>query len=545
MASDSTPLTHPPPRKKLHGRAFYESLGSPKFILAPMVDQSEYAWRMLCRSFLPPAQQSSLLAYTPMLHARLFANTPHYRATCFEPLRSGLPTEAPEVLPEVMEDQWARDGNPRTDRPLFVQFCANKPEELLSAAKHVAPYCDAVDLNLGCPQGIAKKGHYGAFLQESPDTIVSMIETLHHQLAVPITAKMRILDTKAATLAYARKILAAGASILTVHGRRREQKGHVTGLADWDMIKFLRQELGEEMVLFANGNVLQHGDLEECLKATGADGVMSAEGCLYDPSIFGGAAPAREKGEVEREYWTGRDGEGGYRMDAVMRRYMDIMWRDVLGQSPPARKPLWVIGEAVPAFEETEDEEPPAKKQKKEGKRSQGPNLGAIQPHLFHMLRPLVSKRTEIRDKLAKTRAGDLDGYEKILDAVERATIDGLQEYESNPDMMKELASEAQGKTKVEEVEGSSLKTVERCRRPWFICQPWVRPLPKEAMEKGAIRMSKKDMKKLDKEPRARTEAGVAVHGKVEPEVEGSREDGAVPAEKETVDVPKEGLVCG
>lgn len=28
--------------KKLHGRAFYESLGSPRFVLAPMVDQSEF-----------------------------------------------------------------------------------------------------------------------------------------------------------------------------------------------------------------------------------------------------------------------------------------------------------------------------------------------------------------------------------------------------------------------------------------------------------------------------------------------------------------------
>lgn len=28
--------------KKLHGRAFYESLGSPKMILAPMVDRSEF-----------------------------------------------------------------------------------------------------------------------------------------------------------------------------------------------------------------------------------------------------------------------------------------------------------------------------------------------------------------------------------------------------------------------------------------------------------------------------------------------------------------------
>lgn len=41
-----TPASTNPPsparRRKVTGRAFYESLGSPKMILAPMVDQSEF-----------------------------------------------------------------------------------------------------------------------------------------------------------------------------------------------------------------------------------------------------------------------------------------------------------------------------------------------------------------------------------------------------------------------------------------------------------------------------------------------------------------------
>jgi tRNA-dihydrouridine synthase 1 len=32
------------PRKKLYGREFYESIGSPKYIVAPMVDRSEFVW---------------------------------------------------------------------------------------------------------------------------------------------------------------------------------------------------------------------------------------------------------------------------------------------------------------------------------------------------------------------------------------------------------------------------------------------------------------------------------------------------------------------
>lgn len=37
---------------------------------------------------------------------------------------------------------------------------------MASAAKLAEEYCDAIDINLGCPQSIAKRGRYGSFLQD-------------------------------------------------------------------------------------------------------------------------------------------------------------------------------------------------------------------------------------------------------------------------------------------------------------------------------------------------------------------------------------------
>ncbi|KAI0907948.1 hypothetical protein F4823DRAFT_521711 [Ustulina deusta] len=525
MASTSTPTPTPTPtststspklkpKPKLHGRAFYESLGSPRFVVAPMVDQSEFAWRMVTRSFLTPPENAKLLAYTPMLHARLFEETPKYRDSHFQA------TKQPVGTPDADPTSPFLDGNPNFDRPLFVQFCANDPEHLLHAARMVAPYCDAVDLNLGCPQGIARKGHYGAFLQEDQELICRLINILHENLSIPVTAKIRILDTKEDTLAYAKSVLSAGASILTVHGRRREQKGHLTGVADWGYIRYLRDNLPRDTVIFANGNILQHGDIEKCLEATGADAVMSAEGNLSDPSIFAAPPPVGHDG---REYWRGRDDKGGYRVDAVFRRYMDILHKYVLEQEPPKRRPLFIVGDDEVWLHDTatrdgdQEEGPPRKKLKQDGasKRSTSPNIVAVRPHLFHLLRHFISRHTDIRDTLARTNPSNINGIEKVLGMVERRIAQGLIEYERTNGQS--IEDESVPKPKVQDAEppkdkskeddtnpeydpDSSVATVNACKRPWWVAQPIVRPLPKEALAKGSIKMSKKDKRKQEKE---------------------------------------------
>lgn len=533
---------------------------------------------MLTRSFLPPSSQTNLLAYTPMFHSKMFSEKPKYRDSHFQPLKSAIPSPADAYHISQLPSERHLDGNPECDRPLTVQFCSNDPDDLLNAAKLVAPFCDAVDLNLGCPQGIARRGNYGAFLQEDWGLIARMIAKLHKELDVPITAKMRILETREKTLEYAKTILDAGASIITVHGRRREQKGHNTGLADWSVLRYLREQLPKETVIFANGNILQREDITKCLEETGADAVMSAEGNLYDPTIFADPPPVGQEG---REYWRGRDGKGGYRVDAVMRRYMDIIHKYGLGVEPPIRAPLFLPSDPEEVIEKAESEEsdgPPRKKQKqskadRKQQRTTNANLTAMQAHLFHLLRPLVAQHHNVRDALAKCRVGDIEGFENVLALVETAVREGLVEYERehadepsmNTDTHPSGAETTQATQNGEQAPNeedtrdiveddphiSSLATVARCKRPWWVCQAYVRPVPKEALEKGSMQLSKKEKKKLEKAEEDAKAVGLVPGGRIEKEtlevkqngdgVEGEKNGGSVVE----VEIPKDGVVCG
>ncbi|GEM06607.1 tRNA-dihydrouridine synthase 1 [Rhodotorula toruloides] len=244
---------------KLEGHALWDSMGRPKYVVAPMVDQSELAWRVLSRA------HGANLCYTPMFHAALFASTDRYQQEMFDLSPNSLEGVAPY------------------DRPLVVQFCANDKDQFLAAARKVEGKCDAVDLNLGCPQGIAKRGRYGAFLMEEWNIIRDLISHLHRNLATPIIAKMRVYPTLAKTLHYVSHVYSSGAQLLTIHGRTRDMKGQQTGLASWAKIREVVKLVSPKVPVLANGGCPSAEEVQPCLDQTGAYAVMSAEGNLYNP----------------------------------------------------------------------------------------------------------------------------------------------------------------------------------------------------------------------------------------------------------------------
>ncbi len=237
-----------------------------RYILAPMVGASELPFRILCRKY------GAQTAYTPMMNSHKFANDANYRQEEFQTINE--------------------------DRPLVCHFSSNDPKDFVAAAKLVEDKCDAIDLNLGCPQRTAYLGHFGSYLLEPKDRhlICSIVREAAEQITVPIFVKIRLLDSIDETIELCRQLKDAGASLICIHARYRasfERKGPGArdGPAMLDQVLKVNQALKSEsdndgFALITNGNVTTYADVENNLDFTKADGCMSAEGILDDPALF-------------------------------------------------------------------------------------------------------------------------------------------------------------------------------------------------------------------------------------------------------------------
>ena len=252
---------------------FYNStLRKAKFFAAPMVNQSELPYRMLVRKY------NCHVAVTPMIHSRIFQESKKYRKSAFSTCAA--------------------------DRPLIVQFCGNDPDILLRAAKYVENDCDAVDLNLGCPQGIARKGHYGAFLLTETELLCNIVSKLHKNLSVPVTCKIRLLPTMSDTIKLCLALERAGCSLLTVHGRTKENKQQKTGNCNWKAIGIIKKYV--QIPVVSNGGIKDIKDVYACLKETCADGADVFRSVTGKPIIIC-------SGIMHRTKW------GGFRKQASVK----------------------------------------------------------------------------------------------------------------------------------------------------------------------------------------------------------------------------------
>ena len=94
----------------------------------------------------------------------------------------------------------------------------------------------------------------GAFLMDDLPLVERIVKTCAQGLDVPVTVKIRVFPEVEKTIAYAQMLERAGASLIAVHGRLREQKKSNGADANWDVIKVSCLALAENT--FAAGCIV-------------------------------------------------------------------------------------------------------------------------------------------------------------------------------------------------------------------------------------------------------------------------------------------------
>ncbi|XP_028399610.1 tRNA-dihydrouridine(47) synthase [NAD(P)(+)]-like isoform X2 [Dendronephthya gigantea] len=190
-------------------------------------------------------------------------------------------------LLQGMQSEWALMKRHPSEDIFGVQLCGSFPDTMSKCAELLQNKIeiDFIDVNVGCPIDLVFNKGAGSALMERSRRFEEIVRGMNYVLDIPVTVKMRtgVHDKKWNALQLIPKIRDWGASLVTLHGRSREQR--YTKSADWNYINQCANE-ALPMPLFGNGDILSFEDVQRHRQETGASGVMIARGGLIKPWIF-------------------------------------------------------------------------------------------------------------------------------------------------------------------------------------------------------------------------------------------------------------------
>lgn len=237
-------------------------------LLAPMAGVSDTSFRLLCRRFGAEYTVSEMVSA---------------KALCFEQqMRRGKPLRtAPLAL--------------LTDRemPGAVQLFGSEPDFMAEAARLIATgsyqgFCGAIpaaiDINMGCPVAKVVGNGEGSALMRDPARAEAIVRAVKAAVEIPVTVKIRagFDSTNKNAPELAKRLEAAGADLITVHGRTRQQ--FYAPSSDNGIIAAVKRAVSIPVV--GNGDIFCAADALRMLEETGCDGLMVGRGAMGNPFIF-------------------------------------------------------------------------------------------------------------------------------------------------------------------------------------------------------------------------------------------------------------------
>jgi len=223
-------------------------------LLAPMAGVTDRSFRRICREY------GAEYTVTEMVSAKAI----HYK--------------------DKKTDELAAlyDG----ESPAAVQLFGREPDLMAEAARHIVESAApaVIDINMGCPVKKVTSNGEGSALMREGELAAEIVRATVKAVDIPVTVKIRAGWDKNSVNAveFAKRIEDAGAAMVCIHGRTREQL--YMPPVDLDIIAAVKQALTIPVV--GNGGIDTAEDAPTKLKMTGCDGVMIARGSYGNPWIF-------------------------------------------------------------------------------------------------------------------------------------------------------------------------------------------------------------------------------------------------------------------
>jgi len=198
-------------------------------------------------------------------------------------------------------------------RPVGIQIFGADPDEMRRAAALVVEQQqpDVLDINMGCPAPKVTNGQGGSSLLLEPDRAQAIVTAVAKEVApIPLTVKIRVgwdepHRASGVAVEVARRAVDAGAQLIAVHGRTREQR--YEGLACWDTISAVAAAVPVPVI--GNGDISTPLDAAHRLRTSGCAGIAIGRGARGRPWLFrqireyllsGGASVPAEPRAAER-----------------------------------------------------------------------------------------------------------------------------------------------------------------------------------------------------------------------------------------------------
>ncbi len=260
--------------------------------LAPLAGVGDRSFRRLCRRYGAEYTVSEMVSAKALCYEQLCR-----RASVIERLRTG-------PLAAVMREEY----------PMAVQLFGAEPDYMAEAARLLESndYLGAVgeippaviDINMGCPMAKVVGNGEGAALMKTPDLAAEIVRAVVRAVKIPVTVKIRAGwdHNSLNAVEMARRLEDAGASMICVHGRTREQM--YAPSADWGIIRAVKEAVSIPVV--GNGDIFSAEDALRMYRETGCDGIMVARGAQGNPWIFAEILAALEGRSYEKPDFSER-----------------------------------------------------------------------------------------------------------------------------------------------------------------------------------------------------------------------------------------------